>query len=52
MGKQVVYHYHENAFAKGVFYKLLAYIMRVLATKIICVSNYQRSFYEEKKVFI
>lgn len=52
MGKQVVYHYHENAFAKGAFYKLLAYIMKILATKIICVSNYQRSFYEEKKAFI
>lgn len=53
MGKQVVYHYHENAFAKGIFYKLLAYIMRVLATKIICVSNYQRSFLRrEKGVYI
>ena len=49
MGKQVVYHYHENAFAKSSFYKLLAYVMKALATKIICVSNYQRSFLRRKK---
>ena len=23
MGKKVIYHYHENAFAKGAFYKIL-----------------------------
>lgn len=44
MGKRVVYHYHENAFAKGAFYGILAHLMQVLATKIVCVSEYQRSF--------
>ena len=27
MGKRVVYHYHENAFIKGVFYKTLSWVM-------------------------
>lgn len=49
MGKRVVYHYHENASVKGVFYRLLAGIMQRLASKIICVSNYQRSFLKRKK---
>jgi glycosyltransferase involved in cell wall biosynthesis len=43
MCKKVVYHYHENAF-KSTFYRLLAKIMQLLATEIICVSGYQRSF--------
>jgi glycosyltransferase involved in cell wall biosynthesis len=43
MRKKVVYHYHENAF-KSTFYRLLAKIMQLLATEIICVSGYQRSF--------
>lgn len=43
-GKRVVYHYHENAFAKGAFYKLLAVMMQNLAHEIICVSQYQASF--------
>lgn len=52
-GKRVVYHYHENADTKGVFYKLLARAMQRLATTIICVSAYQRSFLErEKSVWI
>lgn len=44
MGKRVVYHYHENAFVKGVFYKTLAHTMQKLADMIICVSRYQASF--------
>ena len=39
MGKRVVYHYHENAFVKGAFYKTLAVLMQKLANEIICVSN-------------
>lgn len=37
MGKKVVYHYHENASAKGAFYGILARLMQVLATEIVCV---------------
>lgn len=44
MGKRVVYHYHENAFVKGTFYKVLAAMMTRLAHRIICVSEYQASF--------
>ena len=44
MGKRVVYHYHENAFVKGAFYKMLAAMMERLANRIICVSEYQASF--------
>ena len=49
MGKRVVYHYHENAFVKGAFYKLLAAMMERLAHSIICVSEYQSSFLKCKK---
>ena len=49
MGKRVVYHYHENAFAKGAFYKVLACCMQRLAHEIICVSAYQASFLHRKK---
>lgn len=48
-GKRVVYHYHENAFAKGAFYRLLSRAMQVLASDIICVSVYQRSFLQRKE---
>lgn len=48
MGKRVVYHYHENAFIKGAFYKALAAIMQKLAHEIICVSKYQASFLHQK----
>lgn len=44
MGKKVVYHYHENAFVKGAFYRFLARCMQSIAGEIICVSEYQRSF--------
>ncbi len=43
MGKRVVYHYHENAKAKGAFYRTLAWLMQRLAHRIICVSAYQAS---------
>ena len=43
MGKRVVYHYHENAFIKGVFYKTLSWVMQRLAHEIMCVSEYQAS---------
>ena len=49
MGKRVVYHYHENAFVKGFFYRMLASVMQWLADEIICVSNYQRSFLNRKR---
>lgn len=48
-GKRVVYHYHENAFVKGTFYKTLAFFMQKLAHEIICVSAYQASFLQRKK---
>ena len=49
MGKCVVYHYHENAFVKGAFYKILATLMQKLAHKIICVSQYQASFLKRQE---
>lgn len=49
MGKRVVYHYHENAFVKGTFYKALAGVMQKLAHEIICVSEYQASFLQREK---
>lgn len=49
MGKRVVYHYHENASAKGAFYRILAKTMQGLASEIVCVSAYQRSFLKREK---
>lgn len=49
MGKRVVYHYHENASVKGLFYRVLARMMQSLASEIICVSEYQRSFLKRRK---
>lgn len=49
MGKRIVYHYHEDAGTKGTFYRLLAGIMQKLASEIICVSEYQRSFLKRRK---
>ena len=46
--KKVIYHYHENAKTKGIFYKTLSYFMQKLADEIICVSKYQYSFLERK----
>lgn len=47
--KRIIYHYHENAFIKGAFYRSLYRIMLLMADDIICVSNYQRSFLQNKK---
>ena len=44
MRKRVVYHYHENADVKGGMYRALAAVMQRVATEIVCVSEYQRSF--------
>lgn len=49
MGKRVIYHYHENAFVKGEFYRVLAWAMQHLAHEIICVSAYQASFLKRKE---
>ncbi len=48
-GKKVVYHYHENAKAKSLAYRILAKIMQFIASDIICVSHYQRKFLRRKK---
>lgn len=47
-GKKVVYHYHENAFIKSRFYRILAGMMERLADRIVCVSAYQASFLARK----
>ena len=47
-GKRVVYHYHENAYARGAFYRFLCGCMQHLASHIVCVSGYQRSFLKRK----
>lgn len=49
MGKRVVYHYHEDAQAKSGLYRFLAHVMCRIATEIICVSDYQRSFVARKE---
>jgi glycosyltransferase involved in cell wall biosynthesis len=49
MRKKVVYHYHENAFIKGPFYRTLAKMMQCIADEIICVSDYQASFLKRKR---
>lgn len=49
MGKRVIYHYHENSFAKGTFYKTLASFMERLASDIICVSEFQSRYINRKE---
>lgn len=49
MAQKVIYHYHENAFIKSTFYRLLCRGMCALASQIICVSQYQRSFLKRQK---
>lgn len=49
MGKRVIYHYHENATVKGIFYQMLAAVMQKTAHKIICVSCHQASLLQRKK---
>lgn len=43
-GNRVIYHYHENAQKKNVFYRMASRLMQRLASRIICVSDYQKSF--------
>lgn len=53
MGKRVIYHYHENAWIKGRVYKTLSWMMRWIASDIICVSEYQRrTLLDNRKVTI
>ena len=53
MGKRVVYHYHENAWIKGRVYKTLSWMMRWIASDIVCVSDYQRrTLLDNRKVTI
>ncbi|MCM1337452.1 MAG: glycosyltransferase family 4 protein [Candidatus Amulumruptor caecigallinarius] len=42
-GRRLIYHYHENAYAKGRVYSALAALMQRLAHDIICVSDFQAS---------
>ena len=49
MHKKIVYHYHENSFIKGRFYKILTWWMQKLADEIICVSTHQASYLNRKK---
>lgn len=44
MRKKVIYHYHENAVAKGFVYRILCNVMQKMATQTICVSEYQAQF--------
>lgn len=46
--KHIVYHYHENANAKGGIYRILSVLMQFFADDIICVSEYQASFLKRK----
>lgn len=48
MGKRIIYHYHENAFTKGIIYKILAICMQKIADQIICVSEYQSNYLKAK----
>ena len=51
--KKIIYHYHENAFVVSRFYRFLCKIMLTFADKIICVSQYQRSFLKiQKNIFV
>lgn len=53
MGKCVIYHYHENAWIKGRVYKALSWMMRWIASDIVCVSEYQRrTLLDNRKVTI
>ena len=49
MRKRVIYHYHENAMVKGKMYRALAWVMQRVATEIVCVSEYQRSFLKRQE---
>ena len=49
MGKHIVYHYHENAFAKDHSTRHWLLPCSKLAHEIICVSEYQASFLKREK---
>lgn len=49
MRKKVIYHYHENSFIKGAVYRGLSWAMQRLASRIICVSSYQRVFLKRER---
>lgn len=49
IGKKIVYHYHEHAPAKGLLYRILCNFMELLASRIICVSEFQKSYLRRKK---
>ncbi len=48
-GKRVIYHYHENAYVKSGFYRMLTNVMQKMASEIICVSSHQASFLKRKR---
>ena len=48
IGSEVFYHYHENAFYKGFYYKMKAKVMLALADRIFCVSKYQKGFLPQR----
>lgn len=52
MRKKIIYHYHENAEIKGIFYRLLRRLMCICASKIICVSDYQASRLSSNKKIV
>lgn len=49
IGARCIYHYHENAFAKNIYYRIKAFIMCLLADEIICVSKYQSNSLKRKE---
>jgi glycosyltransferase involved in cell wall biosynthesis len=49
MRKKLIYHCHENPDAKGLLYKILAFVMKKIANRIICVSNDQLRKLNTKK---
>lgn len=52
MRKKVIYHYHENAFVKGFSYRVLCHLMQMLATKIICVSSFQKQYLKRSEKIV
>ncbi|MDE6561732.1 MAG: glycosyltransferase family 4 protein [Muribaculaceae bacterium] len=48
LGSEIFYHYHENAFYKGFYYKMKAKVMLALADRIFCVSKYQKGFLPQR----
>ncbi|MDE5810032.1 MAG: glycosyltransferase family 4 protein [Muribaculaceae bacterium] len=52
LGRPIVYHYHENAKAKGPIYRLLSRLMLKSADKIICVSENQASTLPKSKKIV